>query len=76
MSPERIETAENYLRLCERYQKKLAARAALVNLPEEVGKGYAKKYHKDKDTERLGNYIHSLMREYRKHIEKHLSSPR
>jgi hypothetical protein len=70
MSKERVETARAYLRLRDQHGKEIVALHALVNLPSEQQKGYAKKYRESRDEEALRNYVKSLMANYRRHQER------
>jgi hypothetical protein len=70
MSKERIETAQEYLRLLEKYEKQTRALDALVKLPDEREKEYAKKYRESGDLEALRQYVKSLMHTYDKHKER------
>jgi hypothetical protein len=64
MSPTRVATAEAYQRLLAEHGKQVRAMHALVNLPEERKKAYARKYFATKDGEALRQYIKQLMRDF------------
>jgi hypothetical protein len=70
MSAERLETAARYRALEIVHGKQMAALRALVNVPEEREKSYAKSYHRSKDEEALRQYIKALMRVYAEHEKK------
>ena len=67
MSKERIETAEAELKLRLQYQKQSSRYLALVKLPAEQEKDYAKEYKTDGNYERLRSCIKSIMRDFKKY---------
>lgn len=70
MTKERIETAEAYERLRKSRRKEAAALQALVQLPSERDKRYAKNFRASGDGEKLRNYVKQLMKTYRVHQKK------
>jgi hypothetical protein len=70
MCKARIETAEAYLELRKKHPKQITARHALLNLPKERLKEYAKKYLDDRDDERLRDYIAGVMETYERHTSR------
>jgi len=70
MSAARIETAEAYRRLLKQHAKASAALLALVKLPGEQGKNYARKYRESGDLEALRQYVKSLMGTYKNYLAR------
>jgi hypothetical protein len=64
MSKERAKTAETYLALLAARGKQVSALEALVRIPGEENKTYAKCYREGGDYERLRNYIRAVIRDY------------